>query len=345
MQRLGVEDFLEQSKEGQIVDVRSPAEYQKGHIPGALNIPIFTNQERAEVGTVYKQKSREEAIMLGLDIVGPKLRQIADKGKKLSHDGKLFIYCWRGGLRSEKMAWLFDLSGLQTKVLEGGYKSYRSHGKEVINQLEEYIIVQGPTGSGKTEIIRALAQLGEQVIDLEGLAHHKGSAFGGLGQEAQPSTQQFQNEIYQLLGNFDKKRPVWLESESATIGKVYLQEELWKQMNRATILAIDVPLKARIDNIINQYGKFPQDKLVKKVAQLHQKLGGAMVKEITDHIKQDDLKKAVEQLLYYYDKSYSFSARQNKINRPLALALPTINPLANAHALIEVHQKKPVNAG
>jgi tRNA 2-selenouridine synthase len=339
MQRLGVEDFLAGASGGRIVDVRSPAEYQKGHIPGAINIPIFTNQERAEVGTVYKQKSREEAILRGLDIVGPKLRKIADAGKQQAISNTLHIYCWRGGMRSEKMAWLFDLSGVQTKVLKGGYKAYRQFGKQIINRLEEYVIVQGPTGSGKTEIIQALKDLGEQVIDLEGLAHHKGSAFGGLGQEKQPNTQQFQNEIYRQINSFDQSRPVWLESESATIGKVYLPEELWVRMNSASVMSINVPLQERLNNIIRQYGSFPKNSLIAKVEQLRQNLGGALVKEIIELIERDNLPLAVEKLLSYYDKTYSYSAKHHKTTKPVEVDLEEIKPRQNALTLIHKYKE------
>ena len=341
MQRLCVEDFLSQAKGGRVIDVRSPAEYQKGHIPGSVNIPIFTNKERAEVGTVYKQQSREEAILMGLDIVGPKLRKIADEGKKMSVDDTLFVYCWRGGMRSEKMSWLFELNGLNTYVLEGGYKKYRQYGKEVINHIDQYVIVQGPTGSGKTEIIQALADQGEQVLDLEGLAHHKGSAFGGLGQGKQPTTQQFQNEIYRILGSFDQSRPVWLESESATIGKVYLPEELWTRMNSAAIVSIDVPAQSRVENIIAQYGSFSNEKLIKKVEQLKQNLGGAMVKEIVEDINNSDLPIAVQKLLKYYDKAYSHSAAQHKQEEPLKLEFDSINPEKIAVKIIQAFKNVP----
>ena len=343
MQRLGIREFLKSAENGRIVDVRSPGEYLKGHIPGAVNIPIFTNKERAEVGTVYKQQSREEAIMLGLDIVGPKLRKIADEGKSKAIDNKLHIYCWRGGMRSEKMAWLFELNGLATRVLEGGYKSYRGYGKELIDQIQEFIVIQGPTGSGKTEIINSLRKKGEQVIDLEGLANHKGSAFGGLGMKAQPTTQQFQNDIYSLLQSFDPQKPVWLESESATIGKVYLPEALWQRMNRAMIVSLRVPIAHRIDNIIRQYGLFTAHELNAKVAQLSQKLGGAKVKEVSQYINDGNLVNAVQNLLLYYDESYAYSASQHKSGHALSVEVPSINPDNNAEILLKEVKKNLVN--
>lgn len=340
MQRVGVEEFLNLSNKGKIVDVRSPAEFKKGHIPGAVNIPIFTNKERAEVGTVYKQESREDAILLGLDIVGPKLRKIADEGKRQAIDNKLFVYCWRGGMRSEKMAWLFDLNGLETMVLEGGYKNYRNYGRTIISKASSIIIIQGPTGSGKTAILRSLAELGEQVIDLEELANHKGSAFGGLGKVIQPSTQQFQNEIYRLINQFDRSRPIWLESESATIGRVYLPEELWQRMNTASIVAVNLPAEIRTRNIISEYGSFSKEELISKVELLKQRLGGAMINEISDDIKQDDLHSAVSKLLVYYDKSYAYSATHNKERSPQIVDLVSEDPKSNAKILLATMKKR-----
>ena len=335
MKRLLVQDFLRQAKGKRIIDVRSPGEFQKGHINGAVNIPIFTNKERVEVGTVYKQKSREEAILLGLDIVGPKLRSIADEGKRIALDNELFIYCWRGGMRSEKMAWLFDLNGIQSKVLEGGYKNYRAHGRALINRVKEFIIIQGPTGSGKTEILGALKNLGEQTIDLEGLANHKGSAFGGLGQQRQPGTQQFQNEISSIIEGFDLEKPIWIESESITIGRVYLPEELWSKMNQAKIISITVPRTQRIDNILAQYGNFSKDELIEKVEQLSQKLGGLAVKEITNNIESGSIHNAVDRLLTYYDKSYAFSAKVHKLSNPMEVEFKNISAHENAEILLE----------
>ena len=277
MHRLDIIDFLKTGKESKIIDVRSPAEYSKGHIPGAVNIPIFSDLERAKVGTTYKQQSREEAISLGLEIVGPKLKDFAAMAKQEATNNELYVYCWRGGMRSAKMAWLFELVGINTSVLEGGYKSYRSQLLEVFKNVPHLVVLQGPTGSGKTEILKEMQELGVQVVDLEGIAHHKGSTFGGLGQGEQPTTQQFQNDVYDAFLKLDLSAPIWVESESATIGKVYLPETLWQLMNSAKIVSIEIPRPERIENILRQYGDFPADVLSERVEQLAQRLGGAAV--------------------------------------------------------------------
>ena len=326
--------FMVEGEENPIVDVRSPAEFQKGHIPEAVNIPIFDDLERAKIGTVYKQQSRDEAIALGLEIVGPKMKAFAEKAKKIAVNGALNVYCWRGGMRSEKMAWLFELVGVKTKVLQDGYKGYRTYLHAGFQKIKHLIVVQGPTGSGKTNILHALMEAGEQVIDLEGLANHKGSAFGGLGEQEQPTTQQFQNDILADLLVCDLDKPIWIESESLTIGRVYLPEELWKQMNEATVMALDVPRAFRIEHIVEQYGKFSIAELSAKINQLQQNMGGADVKTTIELVEQGDLHAAVDILLQYYDKSYAHSASKHKVNKPIVVNLPSRDPKQGAQVLI-----------
>jgi tRNA 2-selenouridine synthase len=334
MQRLGPLQFLNDGLENQIIDVRSPAEFSKGHIPGAVNIPIFNNLERAKVGTVYKQQSRDDAISLGLEIVGPKMKSFTESAKKTALNGMLNVYCWRGGMRSDKMAWLFELVGIQTNVLEGGYKAYRYYLHNFLSKIENLIVVQGPTGSGKTKILHALREKGEQVLDLEGLAKHKGSAFGGLGEKEQPTTQQFQNNIFAELHSFDLSRPIWVESESITIGRVYLPEKLWQKMNDATVLAIDVPREFRIKHIIEQYGLFTQDELISKISRLAQNMGSANVKQAISYVEEGDLHGAVGLLLQYYDKYYAHSASKYKLNKPLSVKLGSSSTEENAQIII-----------
>ena len=335
MERLEAELFMKEGVDIPIVDVRSPAEYLKGHIPGAVNIPIFDNLERAKVGTVYKQQSRDEAIALGLEIVGPKMKSFTESAKKLAVDGKLNVYCWRGGMRSEKMAWLFELVGLEAKVLQSGYKAYRKYLHAGFDKMANLIVVQGPTGSGKTKILHALSESGEQIIDLEGLANHKGSAFGGLGEDVQPTTQQFQNDILASMKTFDLSKPIWIESESVTIGKVYLPEKLWKKMNEATVLSLDMPREYRIEHIVEQYGAFSAEELSAKINQLEQNMGGANVKTTIALVEQGDLHAAVDILLTYYDKSYAHSATKYKVNRPVVVKTSSSDPKQNARILID----------
>jgi tRNA 2-selenouridine synthase len=334
MVRVEAELFVARGSKTPIVDVRSPAEFHKGHIPGAVNMPIFNNLERARVGTVYKQQSRDEAISLGLEIVGPKMRLFTESARKIAKEGELNVYCWRGGMRSEKMAWLFELVGIRVNVLSGGYKSYRKFLHSRFKKINNLLVIQGPTGSGKTKILRALMAAGEQVIDLEGLANHKGSAFGGLGQPAQPTTQQFQNDILAELLNYDATSPIWIESESITIGRVYLPETLWQKMNEARVFMLDVPRQHRIEHIVEQYGLFSTEALVAKVGQLQQNLGGAKIKEVIEFVELGNLPEAVDLLLNYYDKTYAHSADKYKQGKVVNVSLESADAQVNARILM-----------
>lgn len=340
MERVDAERFLAAGSNGTMLDVRSPGEFAKGHIPGAVNLPIFSDLERAKVGTAYKQQSREEAISLGLSIVGPKMQEMAEQAKSIATDGHLHVYCWRGGMRSEKMAWLFELVGLQTTVLDGGYKNYRKYLHQEIASYDNLVILQGPTGSGKTKILTAMKQLGEQVLDLEALAHHKGSAFGSLGEEEQPTTQQFQNNILNELRKFVTHKPIWVESESATIGRVYLPEELWQQMNNARVVSIEVPREVRIKNIMEDYGHFSKEQLVARIDNLHDNLGLNRVNEIRQLVFDGDIAGAVDELLHYYDKRYAFSADKYKQGQKTDVKLAFGDHRTKARMILEAIAEK-----
>ncbi|MCB0214369.1 MAG: tRNA 2-selenouridine(34) synthase MnmH, partial [Anaerolineae bacterium] len=218
--KLGVEPFLELSRHYPVIDVRTSAEFAKGHIPGAMNIPLFSNEERAIIGTTYKQVGQREAMLLGLEIVGPKMRHLIEHIQTVATERTLLLHCWRGGMRSESVAWLAGLFGYRCYTLRRGYKGFRNYVLQMLELPSRLLILGGKTGSGKTEILQVLKQQGEQVIDLEGLAHHKGSSFGALGEADQPSQQQFENELAMQWRQLNLQRPVWLEDESRHIGKL-----------------------------------------------------------------------------------------------------------------------------
>jgi tRNA 2-selenouridine synthase len=184
-----------------LIDVRSPAEFARAHIPNAHSLPLFNDEERAKVGTMYKQMSPEAALLKGLEIVGPKMSGFVKKAIKWSPDRKVIVHCWRGGKRSGSVAWLLKFAGFDVLTIEGGYKNYRQTVLQSFDNqlLKNMIILGGKTGSGKTYILKELEKRGEQIIDLEGLANHKGSAFGWIGENQQPTTEHFENLLHDAL--------------------------------------------------------------------------------------------------------------------------------------------------
>ncbi len=336
MQRLPVREFLLIDPDVPIVDVRSPGEYSEGHIVGAINIPLFNNDERARVGTTYTKVGRSEALELGLEIVGPKMSELAKKAKSVSKSGKVKVHCWRGGMRSDKMAWLFELVGLDVTILEGGYKAFRNQLLSDFDQIEHLIVLQGATGSGKTEILQELANLGEQVIDLEKRANHRGSAFGAIGMGEQPQTAQFQNMLYADLLALNIHQRIWVESESLSIGKVYLPQTLWDSMNRSEVIEILVDKNTRAKRIVKEYGKLNKNELATAIQKIQNRFGGNRVKKALELLHQDHLEEVVLLLLDYYDKGYSFSKNKYKKKEIASYIAKEDNPKKTALELVKL---------
>lgn len=327
--------FMKQFHGLPLVDVRSPAEYQHGHITGAINIPIFSNEERAQVGTLYKQQGRQEAIEKGLELVGPKMKEIARHARDVAKNGKIRVYCWRGGMRSQNMAWLFELVGLECILLEGGIKAYRKMLMEDFQNIGNLIVLQGATGTGKTEILQDLSEMGEQVLDLEELARHRGSAFGDIGMDEQPTSQQFQNNLHAELLSMDMSKRIWVESESLTIGKVYLPETLWDAMNHSRIMEIVIPREERVKRLVRDYGLYGTDVLARATRKIQKRFGGNRVKEVLEYLEEDNLHAAAALLLDYYDKSYAFSQKKYKHIVPVTIKNETGDARKNAEKILE----------
>jgi tRNA 2-selenouridine synthase len=302
---LAIQDFLQASAEIPVIDVRSPGEFLRGHIPGAHNIPLFNNEERALVGTKYKQVGKEEAVLLGLEIVGPKMASFVREAKAISKNGKVLVHCWRGGMRSGSFAWLLNTSGLQAITLKQGYKAYRRHVLKSFASPYTLIVLGGETGSGKTEILASLKERGEQVIDLEALAHHKGSAFGALGQQPQPGVEEFENILYTELRGMDTNRRIWVEDESKSIGRVFIPPDFWQQMKQAMMFRIALPKEARVERLLKEYGCFSTTDLEASVLRIQKRLGGLATRQCQDALKAGDLKTVAEITLTYYDKAYT----------------------------------------
>ena len=334
MQVHQVKDFIKSIGHLQIIDVRSPAEFEKGHIPGAINIPLFTNEERAVVGTSYKQLGKNTAVKQGLEIVGPKMVWMLEELEKVNTDKEIGLYCWRGGMRSSSVAWLFETSGYECNVLEGGYKNYRALMNTLFDE-HDIILIGGETGSGKTEVLTKLESLGEQTIDLEALANHKGSAFGSIGMSSQPTNEHFQNLVIDSFLNLDPNCRVFLEDESSHIGRVNIPEKLWQKMQRSPLLSLSIPLESRVTRLVKDYGIDNKTELEKCIRKIERKLGGQNMKAALESLDQGDLKSVARLMLNYYDKSYRFLLERKKENIIAKIQLEDANTTRIAEEIIK----------
>ncbi|MGZ4048168.1 MAG: tRNA 2-selenouridine(34) synthase MnmH [Bacteroidia bacterium] len=309
---INISEFLKLSETHPILDVRTPAEFEQGHIPGAINLPLFTNEERIIIGTLYKKEGKQAAVLKGLELVGPKLHQFISEANKIPNSGMFLFHCWRGGMRSSSMAWLFESYGHKSVTLKGGYKSYRKHVLSSFDSEKNIVILGGKTGSGKTLILQELKKQGEQIIDLEKIAHHKGSSYGAFGEEKQLSQEQFENELSFYFSKINSEKKCWLEDESRKIGSNILPVSLWVQMRNAKVFFIGLSLKSRINYLVNEYGKFSKEELIAATERIGKRLGGQHVKRAIEAIEQGDLKTACEISLVYYDKTYEYGLSQRE---------------------------------
>jgi tRNA 2-selenouridine synthase len=336
---LNAEDFLQQAAQRPVFDVRSPAEFQKGHIPGARNLPLFFDEERREIGILYKQSGRQAAIMRGLEIVGPRLTDYLIQVGDSTPAREILVHCWRGGMRSESLGWLLEKAGYRVGLLRSGYKAYRKWVAGNFEQPVRLLVLGGMTGSGKTEILQLLRERGEQVLDLEGLARHRGSAFGAMDDGEQPTTEQFENETCAALRPFDRSRPIWVEDESRRIGRVLINEALFRQMRGATLVRIHVPREARIERLCRDYGQVPKSLLAAAVANIGKRLGGEKTGQVLQAIEQGDYARAAQTILDYYDKSYLYGISTRNPSAILDLDPTPADPAAIAAALIAMANK------
>ena len=412
VKRVTLEEFLTLAKTHPVLDVRSPGEYLHAHIPGAISLPLFSDEERKVVGTAYKQQSKQVAVKIGLKYFGVKMVEMVEtvealfKGLQENTDNQtskgslknsnttkhtnptqeslsksnlnpltnsstempftprtVLVHCWRGGMRSAGVAWLLDLYGYQVYTLQGGYKAYRGW---VLAQFEKEYPIQilgGYTGSGKTEVLKVMAQQSASVIDLEGLAGHKGSAFGNMGLPPQPSQEHFENKLANALffaaqestapqtkdpSNHSASsktdpitpQPIWMEDESQRIGTVNIPTVLYQQMRKKPVYFLEIPFDARLDYICLHYGKFPKEQLVNAVIRIKKRLGGLETKTAINALVEDDVRAAFSVLLQYYDKQYGKGLERNREN-PSSLVTrmeaPVVDDQANA-ALVQAQQ-------
>jgi len=337
--RIDISEFLKLAEMIPVADVRSPSEFNAGHIPGAVNIPIFSDEARAAVGTKYKKEGRIPAIVEGLRQSGPEMAMKLSQALALSRDSQLLVHCWRGGMRSESMAWLFSLADLNVCVLEGGYKSYRTHLLDFLAQKRKLIVLGGMTGSSKTHIIRCLKSHGEQVADLEGIANHKGSAFGSLGQPPQPSTEQFANLLFEEWRNFDPQKPVWVEDESRNIGSVFLPDSFYFNMQDTHAIILMMEVKTRLPRLMQEYSVYPPDLLKASVLKISKRLGGDNTRDALSAIDNGDIAKAIEISLFYYDKAYMFGLNKKAEKNLVFIETDTDNIEENTEKVLAAAKK------
>ena len=335
VQRIHIDEFLKLAETHPVFDVRSPGEYHHAHMPGAISLPLFTDEERKLVGTAYKQISREQAIKIGLDYFGPKMRLMVEQVEALAVDSRLvLIYCWRGGMRSGAVSWLLDMYGFKVYTLIGGYKKFRNHVLDTFKKPYHFNIIGGYTGSGKTELLKTLKEKGEKVIDLENIANHKGSAFGAIGLPPQPTQEMFENLLSNELSAISSKEGlltpdsrlptgfIWLEDESQRIGLVNIPVDLWKNMRQSKVWFLDIPFEERLKHIIPEYGILEQEKLIAAIERISQKLGHLNAKTAILLLKEGKISESFDILLRYYDKFY-FRSLHNR--EGLETLLHTIN--------------------
>ena len=372
IQKLTIEEFLQLAKQHPVFDVRSPGEFIHAHIPNAISLPLFTDEERKIVGTAYKQQSKQAAIKLGLDFFGVKMKKMVEGVESLVADRKslaekshpltnndqqptnaVLVHCWRGGMRSAGVAWLLDLYGFKVYTLVGGYKVYR---KWVLAQFEQqynFKIIGGYTGSGKTLVLNELSKQ-HSTIDLEALAHHKGSAFGALGELPQPKQEMFENLLAERLADIrwllaektpsqqaNDQRPtcIWLEDESQRIGNLQIPMPLWYTIRKCPVYFLNIPFEERLDYLTEEYGKFTKEQLVNAIIRIQKRLGGLETKNAISHLLENNHKECFRILLTYYDKWYEKGLHNRENLTALLNKIPCsgVDTLINTQKILSCH--------
>jgi tRNA 2-selenouridine synthase len=335
-----IESFIEEVKRGTpVFDARSPKEFLDGHIPGAFNLPLLNDEERHEVGITYKNEGHEAAVRLGYRLVGHKFIDYIEAARSMAKDNTVCLYCWRGGMRSNTMAWLLNSVGLKVYLLEGGYKQFR---RWCLNQFEHpwpLMVLSGKTGAGKTEILHELRKYKESIIDLEALVNHRGSAFGGLGLPNQPTQEFFENTLAWELSNCKGAKRIWMENESRFIGRLRIPDPFFDQASKAGLISIDRSLEGRARRILKEYGVFDKELLIEKTRSITKRMGGDRVKASVDALEAGDSMGWVLPLLDYYDRNYehSINERKGRYERILNVGDDSAAEIARELLLLQVH--------
>ncbi|MDR7131143.1 tRNA 2-selenouridine synthase [Algoriphagus sp. 4150] len=334
-QLISLDDFWSLRDQYPLVDARSEGEFAQSHIPGAVNIPILTNSERIVVGTLYKEKGSQEATIKGFELVGPRFHLILKDVVAQFPKKKMIVYCWRGGMRSQILSWLLSIVGFEVFRLKGGYKTYRTYSFDLVRKDWNLIVLGGKTGTGKTRLLQKLQETGEQFIDLEALANHKGSSFGSIGQPAQPSVEQFENIFAEALRRHDPLKAVWVENESRKIGRLILPDRFYQQMLTSPLIEIIKTEQERIELITEEYARLPTDELVLAVLRLKKRLGGLRTSQAIQAIIEENHADWITNMLIYYDKTYAFDLDKHTQSKTIQLDLSRIDPEKSIKKLLE----------
>jgi len=294
-----------------LIDVRSESEYREATIPGAVNLPLLNDGERAEVGEIYVQVSPALARHQGLRLISPKLPALVEEVEKLSIQGTPVLFCWRGGMRSKAMATVLDLMGVTVYRLQGGYKAYR---REILEYFErtlpfQIVVFRGNTGVGKTELLLKLRQLGYPAIDLEGLANNRGSVFGDVGLGPPPSQKAFEAALYEECRRYERYGYVIVECESKRIGRVTLPDKFHRAMQEGIQVLVFDTLANRVRRLVKEYMAHPDSmaQIENALERLVKTLGHEKVRELKELLAARRLEEFTEHLLLdYYDRLYAY---------------------------------------
>lgn len=321
-QPITLEKALEEQRRGALlIDVRTPAEFAEATIPGAVNIPIFSNEERARVGTVFKQQGKKDARRLGVELVSPRIPELIRQveAAQEGHSGPVVVFCWRGGMRSLSITSFLNLAGIPARQLEGGHKAFR---RMVVDYFENHqwqpvYVLRGLTGVGKTRVLHDLQQRDYPVIDLEGLANHRGSAFGALGLEPQPSQKMFEARLWKLLDRLGDSPYLLTEGESLHIGRILVPKRFHQAMQVQESLWLNASLETRTRIILEEYPALDQlrDQFTRPLNSLKERLGKAVLEEFNQLLESGQWDTLVRELMVrYYDPLYMHTLPEQRFD-------------------------------
>ncbi len=341
MNTISTTKIWDDQKYDTIIDVRSPSEFDEDHIPGALNLPVLNDKERKEIGTIYKKKSPFEAKVLGSSLIAKNISEhLIKKLKNKNGAWRPLVYCWRGGQRSKALCLIMQEIGWRVNQLEGGYKHYRNDIQkklQILSSKLKIVLISGKTGTGKTKLLNQIKSNNGQILDLEGIACHKGSLLGKDLKINQPSQKLFESQLYHALKGINLKKNIYLEAESSKIGNLHIPKPLWKKMLISKKINIETTLESRVKFLLKDYKYAQLDNNFFKplIVGLKRRLPKSIIDDWENHIKSKDWKQLTESLLTnHYDPAYlsNYKKKNQKIIKNFTINKVTkseLNLLAN----------------